>query len=93
MRVGSYTVSNMEYNRMDRCRRIAHSDPETIHFKRSLLRPEQANVRFLVEHRQINIGSCVVLDVPRTVFIDLEPTVIGEDGRSSAMSGAFVPFE
>ena len=79
MLVGNYIVSNMVYNQMDRCQLTVPLDREMIHFKLSLLKQEQENVRLI---RMKNRNLSFRLDVPRTVFIDLEPTVIGRNACS-----------
>jgi hypothetical protein len=79
MHVGSCIVSNMAYNPMDRCPPIVHSDRAMIRFKHFSPRRVLGNVRIATQLVKIVFLSSVIADVPRTVFIDLEPTVIGED--------------
>jgi hypothetical protein len=60
---------------MDKCQLSVRWDQVMIHFKHFLRKQEQENVRYSIE---LHVDySFFGLDVPRTVFIDLEPTVIG----------------
>ena len=61
---------------MDKCQQNVQWDRVMIHFKHFLQKQEQENVRYSIEFMFIILHFG--LDVPRTVFIDLEPTVIGK---------------